>query len=144
MPQKDGKHRHPDESLTLFSIGRIDKVYHKVLDSSREKQVESLRKTECFYHVIQTEAPRHFDRSGEISTNNNCKFFLIIEISRFHFIPLSSFVVALLRRTGEMTNAGTYLLLDDLDLTSQERSESGVKNIRVVAIVKKSLNSFNS
>ena len=43
-----------------------------------------------------------------------------------------------------MTNAGTYLLLDDLDLTSQERSESGVKNIRVVAIVKKSLNSFNS
>jgi len=42
---------------------------------------------------------------------------LINEISRFHFIPL------------EMTNAGTYLLLDDMDLTSQERSESGVKNI---------------
>ena len=38
--------RRLDESRTLLSIGRIDKVYHKVPDSSREKQVESLRKTE--------------------------------------------------------------------------------------------------
>ena len=45
------KHRHPDEPCTLFSIGRIDKVSHKVPDSSREKQVESLRKTECLYEV---------------------------------------------------------------------------------------------
>jgi len=80
--------RHPDEPCTLLSTGRIDKVSHKVPDSSREKYKECLRKTEYFYHVIQTEAIRHFDRSGEISTNNNCKFFLLNEISRFHFIPL--------------------------------------------------------
>ena len=89
ISQKDGVflwsliHRHPNKALvSLWGVptGAFDE------ESKHSRFFEG--KASRISQKDGVFLSRHFDRSGEISTNNNCKFFLLNEISRFHFIPL--------------------------------------------------------